>query len=627
MSTNIADKENGLSFGEFPLPDKGAWRAEAEATLAGAPFEKKLITKTPEGIDIQPIYQREDLEGIEHLGSLPGEAPYVRGTRATNTWEVAQEIAAASQAEYNEALRHDLERGQTAVALNLNDVYVETSADFGRILNGVDAARVPLFLEGCAEPKAVFAGLLSYLAENGKNPARLRGAIACDPLGGLVANGNLPKSHGEAFDDMAEITRLAAKETPEFRTIGVSTSVYHDAGATAVQELAYALATGVEYLREMESRGIEPDTAAAKMRFTFSIGSDLFMAIAKFRAARMLWSRAVAASGGGAEAQKMRIHARTSLWNKTKLDPHVNMLRDTTEAFAAVAGGCESLHVGAFDEVIRTPDEFSRREARNTQIILRDECHFDQVIDPAGGSYYAETLTSRLAEKAWAAFQEIEKLGGMTKALAAGVPQKAVNAAAESKLDAVAQRRSSVIGVNIYANPKELLTACHSAPDGMGAGGKCSVPPLHPLRVSGQFERLRAAVEAAGKPKVFLANMGPLRQHKARADFSTSFFQTGGFDVLENRGFKTVAEAVAEAQKSGAQVFVICSTDETYPELVPPFAGLIKASQPKSTVIVAGYPKEHIEAFKAAGVDEFIHIRANCYETLRGLAVKLGIQL
>jgi methylmalonyl-CoA mutase len=345
--------------------------------------------------------------------------------------------------------------------------------------------------------------------------------------------------------------------------------------------------------------------------------------------------------------------------------------------------------VGAFDEVVRPPDEFSRRIARNTQIILRDECHFDQVIDPAGGSYYVETLTHQLAEKAWALFQEIERAGGMLKALQAGIPQKLVNATADKKAEAVALRRSSLIGTNVYANPGETPletndlesvdlqkqraahasnhrispgqaaqtaviarlgqilttepgnifdTAVAAAAEGATLGelsrtlrardGELPlVEPLRLRRASEPFEKLRFAVAAAGKPKVFLANMGPLRQHKGRADFSTSFFQAGGFTVEENRGFQTVALAIEAAQKSKARIVVICSTDETYPELVPSLAALIKASHPKTIVVLAGYPKEHIEAFKAAGVDEFIHIRSNCYAVLAGIAVKLGITL
>ena len=523
-----------ITFEEFPVPSYEAWRKEAEATLAGAPFEKKLVTRTFEGIDVQPIYRKDDLAGLSHLGSLPGQTPYIRGTHTTNRWEISQECACA-----------------------------------------------PGF----------------------------------DPLHKLVG-GKLDQSLEAAFEELAKADAIA-----------VNTRLYHNAGGNAVQELAFALATAVEYLRQNEARGVSVEQTAAKITFGFSMGADFFTAIAKLRAARLLWSRIVAASGGSEAAQKMRVHASTSLWNKSKLDPYVNLLRNTTEAFAAVAGGCDSLFVGAFDEVVRKPDEFSERIARNTQVILSEECHFDHVVDPAGGSYYVETLTAQVANAAWAIFQQLEKQGGMLKALQAGVPQQQVKAVAAKKAEAIAQRRLSVIGVNVYANATEKpLEGSDPEYSPCKCGQGQSMHPVETLSVqrgAEPFEKLRATVSASGKRKVFLANMGPLRQHKPRADFSTGFFQAGGFEVLENRGFQTVEEAAAASAASGAPVTVICSTDDTYPEIVPALAQKLKAAG--QFIVVAGFPKEHVEAFKAAGVDEFIHVRANCYEVLRGIATKLGI--
>lgn len=672
MSTGgTLEKGTPLSFEEFPTPTYESWRAEAEATLAGAPFEKKLVTQTYEGIGIQPIYRREDVARLPLEGAMPGRAPFLRGVRGDNAWQIAQELAVGAAEAGNEALRNDFERGQTALNLIFNDATgVKDVHGFDALLKGIDASTTPLFLQTGTAALPVFALLVAHLRCKGEKTGTLRGALALDPLADLVSAGALPWSLESAFDQMAIATKWALRNAPDFNTIAVRTHAWHNAGANAAQELAFALATGVEYLRRMEVRGLSVDEAAPGVYFGYSIGTDFFMAIAKFRAARILWSRIVAASGGSKEAQKVRLHARTSTWARTSLDPHVNMLRGTTEAFAAIAGGCDSLHVAAFDEIVREPDEFSRRIARNTQLILRDECHFDQVIDPAGGSYYVETLTSQLAEKAWELFREIEGLGGMAKAVLAGEPQKKVNATAAKKAEAIAQRRNAIIGVNVYANPSEISPEKQDFPPSQAANTPPQLQPGSPLptgtgkvfeeavqaalegatvaellsvlpssgepakaerlparRASEPFERLRAAVDAAGKPTVFLANMGPVRQHKARADFATGFFQAGGFAVGENRGFKTPNEAIEAALNSKAPIVVICSTDDTYPELVPPIASLIKASRPKTIVVVAGYPKELIEPFKAAGVDEFIHIRANCLETLSGIATKLGITL
>jgi len=469
MSDHTTNDAAELDLGEFSAATYEAWRAEAQATLAGAAFNEKLVTRTDEGIDIQPIYWRDDLAGLTHLGSLPNEPPYVRGTRSHGGWEIAQDIPCDSAEALNDALRNDLGRGQTAVNITLEEaardgnadlpgragVPIETVRDLDRILEGVDLARLPLFIQPGWSALPLFALLISHLRRKSTDLCSLRGALENDPLGELVSHGSVPCSLAAAFDQMALVTRLGIVQTPHFRTVGVRLNAYSDAGGNAVQDLAFALATGVEYLRQLEARGLSVDEAAPRFRFAFSIGADFFMALAKLRAARMLWARVTTASGGGPEAGKMCIHARTSLWNRAALDPYVNMLRGATEAFAAIAGGCDSLEVGAFDEVIRRPDETSRRLARNTQIILRDECHFDHVIDPAGGSYYVEILTDRLVRKAWMLFQEIEKQGGMTKAVLAGVPQQQVRAVAARKVESVASSRLSLIGVNVYANPEE----------------------------------------------------------------------------------------------------------------------------------------------------------------------------
>ncbi len=529
-------KNSPLTLEEFPVPSYADWKAEAEATLKGAPFEKKLITRTFEGLDIQPIYRKEDLEGLQHLGSLPGQAPYVRGTKATNHWKIFSEM-------------------------------------------DCNSPEIPGF----------------------------------EPIYKWV-RGVLDKPFEEELKEIATAPSVA-----------VNVMLYHNSGGNAVQELAFALATGLEYLRQGEKLGVSIDDMAQKIKFSFAMGADFFMAIAKLRAARMLWSKIVAACGGNAESQKMRIFAATSRWNQSKLDPYVNMLRDTTEAFSAMMGGADIIDVRPFDAVVREPDDFSKRIARNTQLVLKEECHFDHVVDPAGGSYYVETLTAQLAQAAWALFQQIEKAGGMIKALEAGIPQQQVKAVAAKKAEAIAQRRFSLIGVNVYANATEkplegkAPTAC--------CAGKGKVPSnietLASVRGAEPFEKLRAAVSVSDKKKVFLANMGPLRQHKPRADFSTGFFQAGGYEVLENRGFQTVDEAAAAAKASGASVAIVCSTDDTYPEIVPALVPKLKAAG--LFVVVAGYPTEQIDAFKAVGVDAFIHIRSNCFQVLSGIATQLGI--
>jgi methylmalonyl-CoA mutase len=465
------------------------------------------------------------------------------------------------------------------------------------------------------------------------------------------------------------------------RTIGVNATLWADAGASAVQELAFALATGIDYLRAMAGRRLHVDVAGPRVLFTFSLGSNLFMEIAKLRAARLIWARAIEAADGGAAAQRLECHGRTSRWNKTVLDPHVNLLRTTTEAFAGVVGGCSGLDIGTFDEECRATDAFSRRLARNIQIILGEECQLGRVIDPAGGSWYVETLTRQLAAKAWGLFQEIMRKGGMAAAIQAGYPQSLVDTTARERITAVEQRREVVIGTNLHPNPRDTLppvvpSAGFVANDSSLAGAKAraafapldihdreqlpmalqeaflrgisladavdalaggSVPPptvtvVAPRRRAEPFEALRRRSQAhqsrtGERPKVFLATLGPRKQHGARADFSTSFFAAGGFDVVSGKAFETPAAAAEAALASGARVVVICSTDETYPTLVPPLAHALKAAGPPPLVILAGLPAtpELQTQFKAAGIDEFIHLRANCAKVLAAIQDRIGL--
>ena len=703
---------------DFPVPAYADWRKAVDVELKGAPFDKRMLTRTYEGITLQPIYRKEDNAGISHLGSLPGFAPFVRGTRAsgylTGPWDVSQEIGESSAADFNTSARGCLARGLTGLnvvldkatragqdpdwaaegAIGVGGLSIATLDDLMRALDGIDLAATSLFVRSGASA-APFAALLAALcAKRGIPTKQLRGCIEMDPIGVLAHEGCLPQSLSQAYTEMAELMSWASVEAPQLKTACVHTRAWHEAGGSAVQELAFGLATGVEYLREMQARGLGPDAAAPRVRFAITVGTNLFMEIAKLRAARMLWATAVAAAGGGAEPQKLNLHVRTSLWNKTALDPYVNLLRGTVEAFGAAIGGCDSLQVGAFDEVVRPPDHLSQRLARNTQIILQKECDLARVMDPAGGSWYVESLTASLAKDAWALFQEVERRGGMAKAMASGYPQAEVARIADEKLKAVAQRRDVIVGSNQYANPREKalprpvvdtaefarkrarqvadyrtseeaaqstavlkalahivesatgtrFAACVSAAAAGATLGEitrsfrlqdsvaASAPAVKLQRASQAFERIRAAVECQaagpkGRPKVFLANMGPLAQHKARADFSRGFFSVGGFETIYPRGFPDPAAAATEAIASGAAVIVICSTDETYPAIVPAFVSAVKSADPSRYVILAGYPQDQVEAHKKSGVDDFVHVRVNTVDFLTNLLSKIGVSL
>ena len=687
------------------LPEALArWKKTVEAELKGASFDKKLVTRTFEGVSLQPLYTRADLAGVAGLATRPGEAPFLRGVRAQGykerTWEIAQEIAARTPQAFNAAVVADLMHGQDSVTLTpaiatrastragkdapggtpVGGVAIANLADLTVALAGVDLNAVPVHLRVGADALPLAATYLTLARERGVKWENLTGSLAADPLGEWVETGLLSDGLGSLYDSLAEWTGWSEKYAPRLQTIGVDASIWGDAGGTAVHELAFALAAATEYLRALAERGVKPDIAGARMRFQFAVGPQFFTEIAKFRAWRPLWTRVLAAFGANETVgARATVHATTGRWNKTLLDAHVNMLRVTTEALSAVLGGCDSLHVAPFDEVTGVTDDFSRRIARNVHTLLAEEFSFTQTADPAGGSWYVEKLTDELARKAWALFQTIEARGGFAAALREGIPQKLIAEAAVEKTDAVGKRRLGLIGTNLFPNLKEKETVM-GAPQPSGSGkrrgdkgpqlvelpagtgwpvrfeaalaaarGGASIGQLTKLsrstpsaeqsisavtawRASVGFERLRAASTAfaqrTGKrPRVFLAKFGPAAQHKARADFAAGFFATGGFEVLAKQNFDTAETAAEAAAASGAPVAVLCSTDETYPVLVPAFTSAAKASRLGGlTIVLAGLPADAavVASYRTAGVDEFIHVRANVHDLLAKLLTQIG---
>jgi len=705
---------------DFPSVTRDEWRQAATDSTGGKPFDK-LITATYEEIALQPIYGRDDVAGFDAAHTLPGNPPYVRGATAAGNlarpWAIAQELNYGTPAAFNRALRDDLARGQTAVNLLLDGptragkdpdaarpgevgrggVSLATVEDVAAALDGADLAATPLTVRAGTAALPLLALLAAHWRQSGHATADLRGCLEDDPLGVLAHEGALPVSLERVYDEMAQLALWAERNAPGLATMAIHTYPYHNAGANATQELAFAMATGVAYLRALGRRGVAVDVTARRLRFDFAVGGNFFMEIAKLRAARLLWAQVIDAFGGDADAQRMRLHGRTARRNKTRIDPYVNMLRVTTEALAAAVGGVDSLHVAPFDEAARPPDDFSRRIARNVQVILQEEAHLTQVIDPAGGSYAVEALTDRLARDAWAVFQAIESAGGMADALKIGYIQKNIAAVAEKRAANMAKRRDVQVGANQFANPAEPspladetdyealyreraaqiaarrdrsgsptagdAPAAHAAtlerlgemmtvsPEMMveaaiaaaAAGGtlgeiahalrahdsaRPTIVPVALHRAAEPFEALRAraadyASAHGGPPRIFLANLGPPRQHKARADFAQGFFEVGGFQVITNNGFPTAEAAAAAAIESGAPAVIICSTDETYPDLVPPLVHSIRKKAHHATIVLAGRPAEQVEALRKAGVDEFIYLGADCVKMNEWLLERL----
>ena len=701
---------------EFPIPSKQEWREAAEQLLKGAPFDKIMKRQTPEGILLEPIFWKDVLDSLPAAETLPGFDQYLRGTSATGynqePWEIAQEIPYGTPAEFNRAISSDLMRGQNALNVILDiatlkgldpdsaavgevaacGLSLACLADIKAAFKGIVPEAVSFHLRTGCSGMAVGALFLAWLKESGADMDRVKGSLGMDPLAVKAAAGKVPADMGSLFEEQAVLAEHCAKHAPGIRAVGVSTLPYHQAGASAVEELGIALATGAAYLTELTERGLPVDDAAKQIRFSFAIGGNFFMEIAKIRAARVLWAQVVAAFGGSKEAQKINLHARTGLYNKTQKDPYVNMLRTTTEALCGVIAGIDSLCVGNFDEVSRIPDEFSRRISRNTQIILQEECELTSVVDPAGGSWAIEWLTNEVSEKSWAFFQEIEAKGGIYDALNSGFIQEKLAATDAGNNKALNQRRSSLIGTNVYPNleekelgsrpvdyaaarelrAKEIVAArtgtsedtdskvmvalekilessretavetlIEAILDGAtigeitrtiraSANPSQPITPLRNVRLAAGYEVLRAAsakfaAETGSAPKIFLTNLGPLRRHKPRADFTRSFFAAGGFDIVSPSGFDSPEDAVAALKASGAGITVVCGADPDYAEKFESFARAIKAELPEMQVVLAGFPGDHEAAFRAAGMDDYIFVKSDNYATNRRYLTGLGV--
>ncbi len=718
-------REPSAQSSAFPSTSYDEWRRRVDSELDGAAFERALVRPTPEGFARQPLYTAQDLPAGRDPTGFPGLPPYTRGGRALDPdfrgWTIAQEVAGPSVAAARAAIRCDVAsgvrllwlRGDRATRRGLDPddeaarplvaqggIPLTSLADAERLLDGVDLEQVAVVVDAGANALPVAAFLVEAARRQGIDPQKLHGGFGCDPLGALAADGSLPGTLETAFALMAELTAWSRRQAPGMRALLVSAVPYHDAGATAVDELALAMATGVEYLRRMSAAGLDVDGVAAQIRFAMSVGRDLFIEIAKLRAARLLWAKVVRASSGSDTAQVMQLHARGSSVTRTRCDPWGNLLRGTAESFAAAVGGADSIVNAPFDEVLGPRDDpggedvreiddwrvAPRRIAAHTHHILKEESHLAQVLDPAGGSWYLESLTDELARAAWTRFQDLEAGGGMARCLTSGRVAEILRESAEKRRRAVAKRREAIVGVSDFPNLKaeipepeapdfkrlgeEAATAVarhraeHDAgeplaalagagePGGRGAavaataaGGATlgalsaalwgsedpvTIPALPRARLAEPFEELQIAsahwqAERGQRPRVFLAKMGTPAEHRARAGFAANFFAAAGVEpVAPEEGFEEPQAAADAFAASEAEVAIVCSTDERYPELIPVLAPLLKERGARR-VWLAGRPGDREAAYREAGIDEFIFLGCDVHAVLRALLTELGV--
>lgn len=615
----------------LPASDPGAlrarWRAAVESDLHGAPFERRLVARTYEGLDVQPLYTDEG--AMTGGGGYSGMRPLVRGGEPLGTvpagWDIRQERAEADPARFNEALREDLEGGVTSVVVRLDacgragldprdprgahlaardGCTLYTVNDLDEAMRGVHLEMIGVNLEaGSAFVPAALT--LAALWERRGVPARAaRGSFQADPLAVLARDGWLPETLEHALGDVGRLAkwtlerygRPAARvggggEGGGVRSVRVGTAPYHHAGATATQDLALALASGVEYLRALRAAGLTLPEACGQMDFSMAVGCNFFLALAKVRALRRLWAKVVESCGGGEESQRLRLFVRPSRRVMTTRDPWVNILRTSVCVLAGGMSGADAVGATPFDAALGEPSELARRLARNTHHVLMEECQAHRVCDAAGGSYAVERLTHDLSAKAWAIFQEIERRGGMGVALTSGWVGEQVQEAARARLRNLSTRRDVVVGVSDYAEAGEQrpsppaidreglvrraierLAARGVARAGAAsvggrdawnaalaaAQGGASIPeiagvwrgvtrgregegatipaPLHVHTYAEPFERLREASERLAQqvghpPRGVLVACGSPGEHLARLNYALNLLQSGGFEV------------------------------------------------------------------------------------------------
>ena len=600
----MAEKKE-LLFDQFPPVSTEEWKAKVEADLKGAPFDKKLVWRTNEGFNLQPMYRAEDIESLHTTDSLPGEYPFIRGIKTDNDWLSRQEIIADTPEKANALALEVLAKGINSLGFKVKD-----GAELPVILNGIDLAKIEINIKCCPKKAlAVTKALAEFIKASGCADS-FRGSVDFNPFKKAL-------KHGQPFSgDIAQMgveMVEAAKDVPGLKVLAVDSVMLSDAGAYIFQELGYALAWGAEWLTLLTDKGVSAPVVASNIKFNMGVSSNYFMELAKFRAARMLWAQIVKQYDGTTDNDcKQHVHATTSRFNQTIYDAHVNLLRSQTECMSAALAGVDSITVTPFDTPYKTPDAFSERIARNQQFLLKEESHLDKVVDPAGGSYYIENLTQSIAAEAWKLFLEIEEKGGYTEAYKAGFIAERIKASAAAKDKNIATRRQILLGANQYPNFTEVAGKEITAESVTRKQAEGNV--LVPYRGAMAFEEMRLHVDRSGKePKAFMLTCGNLGMARARSQFSCNFFACAGIKVIDNTYFKSIEEGVKAALESKAQIVVVCASDDDYAEAAPKIKELLGG---KAILVVAGAPACAPE-LEAQGITNFINVKSNVLETLK----------
>ncbi len=666
--TKLQESDFSLA-GDFEPTSHDQWLQLVDKVLGGAPFDKKLVSRTYDGIAIQPLYTREDWNAAEDPTGLPGAAPFTRGAKALgNTsagWDIRQVHTHPDPTKANAQILEDLERGVTSIVLKIdpsgvNGIAINSLADMETVLKGVYLDLAPVVLEPTSLHLPVAALFMQALAKKDIGPEKFFGNFGIDGFSSLAARGTLTANLQTGLARMADTAHHVSQTYPNARTFNVRSVVYHSAGASDSQELACAIGTAIEYLRAAIKSGLDVNTACSQIAFTVAADADFFLTTAKIRTLRRLWTRVTEVCGADIEFRSVPVYACSAPRMMSRRDPWVNILRTTVACFAAGIAGADAISVLPFDSAIGLPSDLARRIARNTQIVLQEESGLSRVIDPTGGAWMFEHLTEELADKAWAFFQKIESRGGMAEALSSGYVASEIATVHAERSRNFRKRKDPITGVsefpNIHEKPvKPAQRPATLAPDTSGAAlelpepsngtltkalvdavssgasmntmgealrakDNTSITPLPAIRLAEDFENLRdlgdAFLEKFGeRPKVFLANIGRVSEFTARASFAKNFFEAGGFEAVAGAGGTDISAIQKEFKDSGASFTAICSSDEVYTGHAAELSNALKSAG-AAAIYLAGRPGELEPVLKDAGVNDFIFIGCNAFDIL-----------
>jgi len=607
------EKEPGQPlFQEFPSVDTETWMEKIIADLKGADFEKKLVWRSDEGFRVKPFYRSEDLEEISYLVDLgtlktPGSTP--------NSWILCQEITQAGDPEKgNKSAAEAIAGGAGALRFPWIPSLTGKPEYLSQLLKGIRFDQAGIYFNGNLEADAIYTSLSEVVSGLGTEPSVITGCLGADPLGVMAASG----TRVLLTENIGKLVRNVQKQSPGLRIINVNGAMIQDAGANLVQELGLSLSMANEYLHTLTRQGMDPADAARSVQLTMATGPEYFLEMAKLRAARILWDALCEGYGLDSGSSPLFIHSVNAHWNMTLFDPHVNLLRGTTEAMASVLGGADMVTVLPHD--LRRPGNrsFSDRMARNIQNILREEAYLQKVADPASGSYYVEKLTDFIADGAWKLFRETESQGGFIKALEKGQIQDRIDESRKSREEKIASGRFSLLGTNAYPNAKEEVLPVLETDEPDEQAQHDPDPqfrPVKPFLASEEFDRIRLQTESSGRrPRVFLFKFGNPGWATARANFASNFFSCAGYEISDPPVQKRIDVGIDQAVSTGADLVVLCSADETYPEFAKQVAD---ALGPKTLIVVAGQPGNMKDELEKDGVNDFIHIKVNLLSKLK----------